>query len=276
MNFGKWIDVHDSQAQRNSFDRAKKAGCTPIELSKEDQYAKFSGDSGIHTTTLSECSCPDFSTKKLPCKHMYRLAMELGMIDAKFETDASKIKPPLPTHSPKQAMKIVVEVIEPDINCLECTYRLVEYGRKYGTCIWWDISEIAPLIDNGMVETELNPTAILKHKSRNEIFADLEKIGYSFPANVETKEAREDYYLSNADEFCQMLYPNARILKASGYINAGVRKIKGYLERRFGFKTQVFDENMNLCYLDIEVDRETEKLLAEIIEKYGEIISGCE
>ncbi|WP_432646635.1 SWIM zinc finger family protein [Mitsuokella sp.] len=34
---------------------------------------------GYHTT-LRDCSCMDFRQRGLPCKHMYRLAMELGII----------------------------------------------------------------------------------------------------------------------------------------------------------------------------------------------------
>jgi len=31
--------------------------------------------------TLESCTCPDFKERKLPCKHMYRLASELGLIE---------------------------------------------------------------------------------------------------------------------------------------------------------------------------------------------------
>lgn len=33
-----------------------------------------------YTVTLSSCTCPDFSTRHHPCKHMYRLAAEVGAL----------------------------------------------------------------------------------------------------------------------------------------------------------------------------------------------------
>lgn len=36
---------------------------------------------GFYDTSLSECSCWDFQTRGLPCKHIYRLAVELGYIE---------------------------------------------------------------------------------------------------------------------------------------------------------------------------------------------------
>ena len=43
--------------------------------------ASVRGASGrTYSTTLRSCSCPDFQTRKRPCKHMYKLAEHLGFI----------------------------------------------------------------------------------------------------------------------------------------------------------------------------------------------------
>ena len=34
-----------------------------------------------YDVTLSGCTCSDFYNRGLPCKHMYRLAQELGLLD---------------------------------------------------------------------------------------------------------------------------------------------------------------------------------------------------
>lgn len=34
----------------------------------------------VYETSLNKCSCPDFKHRKFPCKHMYRLAAELGAL----------------------------------------------------------------------------------------------------------------------------------------------------------------------------------------------------
>lgn len=53
----------------------------------EDGYI-VEGTSGTYHTTLSYCTCFDYLNRSLPCKHMYRLAMDSGVLDA-----VPKIKP---------------------------------------------------------------------------------------------------------------------------------------------------------------------------------------
>jgi predicted nucleic acid-binding Zn finger protein len=39
-----------------------------------------------YTVTLGQCSCMDYLYRRLPCKHMYKLAYELGEFDL-FRSD---------------------------------------------------------------------------------------------------------------------------------------------------------------------------------------------
>lgn len=56
--------------------------CTIKQLDKLNRYALFSGKQGKpYRTTLISCTCPDFKERKLPCKHMYKLAQSLELID---------------------------------------------------------------------------------------------------------------------------------------------------------------------------------------------------
>jgi len=41
--------------------------------------ARIRGHDGIYTTTLNDCTCKDFSFNHEPCKHMYQLAISLGL-----------------------------------------------------------------------------------------------------------------------------------------------------------------------------------------------------
>lgn len=52
-----------------SFDPDKKI--IAIQGSSEEPYV----------ATLSECSCPDYIYRRNPCKHIFALAFELGMMD---------------------------------------------------------------------------------------------------------------------------------------------------------------------------------------------------
>lgn len=42
--------------------------------------AKIKGESGIYTVTLNSCTCPSFVHRHTPCKHMYQLALEMGIL----------------------------------------------------------------------------------------------------------------------------------------------------------------------------------------------------
>lgn len=75
--------------------RKKKAldgAMTPFEIDEEAKVATFPGSEGeLYSASLSGCTCTDFHMNlagERPCKHMIRLAMELGEYPADgMETD---------------------------------------------------------------------------------------------------------------------------------------------------------------------------------------------
>lgn len=61
---------------------ARAADMTPLSVDKNTLSGRFAGGSGsIYETTLEDCTCIDFAMSggKRACKHMLRLAMELGV-----------------------------------------------------------------------------------------------------------------------------------------------------------------------------------------------------
>ena len=52
-------------------------------MDEDAKTAQFSSTSILpyYDTTLSSCTCADFEKRKLPCKHIYRLAVELNLIE---------------------------------------------------------------------------------------------------------------------------------------------------------------------------------------------------
>lgn len=74
-------------------DKARKPDLTPLEFDSEAGYAEFSGRHGYYSTTLGSCYSGDKPCGGgYPCKHMYRLAMLLGLIPCEFKNDLSKVK----------------------------------------------------------------------------------------------------------------------------------------------------------------------------------------
>lgn len=76
------VSIHASQAQ---IERQGRAMTYPFsfKINRSAQAGTFSSTSDLpfYSTTLSECNCYDFQNRHLPCKHMYRLAVELGIIE---------------------------------------------------------------------------------------------------------------------------------------------------------------------------------------------------
>ncbi|MDY0288565.1 MAG: hypothetical protein RBR15_07065 [Sphaerochaeta sp.] len=81
-SWGKWSDeLHELPIQLKSIAKSKKKREFRIEreMGYMDIYA--SDNQSTYRTTLKKCECRDFFVNKkgkAPCKHMYRLAYELG------------------------------------------------------------------------------------------------------------------------------------------------------------------------------------------------------
>lgn len=80
--------------QQKRFASGMKAACTPLELFPADRRGTFSGGHGVYHTTLEDCDCVDFHVRRQPCKHMYRLAVELGVLEGTAVSDKTKIESP--------------------------------------------------------------------------------------------------------------------------------------------------------------------------------------
>ncbi len=71
--------IHEYEGQYDRMDRAARIEKISV-LCYDPRYklAKVQGTSNIYLTSSERCSCPDFRKRRLPCKHMYGLAMELN------------------------------------------------------------------------------------------------------------------------------------------------------------------------------------------------------
>lgn len=77
-------DATGEQAKRLA--SAREAACTPAAVDKAAQKAIFEGHWGKYETYPDFCTCPDFSRRQQPCKHIYRLCMELGLFNISFRS----------------------------------------------------------------------------------------------------------------------------------------------------------------------------------------------
>lgn len=89
-NAQKWQTWGDCHSTTDQVRRIQRACEESYNIKSEDTAfgtALFIGGSGKYRTSLVECSCPDFKKRKLPCKHMYKLAIDMNLIEGIYEED---------------------------------------------------------------------------------------------------------------------------------------------------------------------------------------------
>lgn len=81
--YGK--NFHSSEEQYRRFCRAAfYSNDKIISINKKEMSMKIHSSSNsedVYTVTLTNCECEDFHKRNLPCKHMYKLAIELGIME---------------------------------------------------------------------------------------------------------------------------------------------------------------------------------------------------
>lgn len=84
-DINEWLS-RDNKEQNERYERSKKNVLTPQSVNSDTQTAVFKSEHGIYNTTLYSCNCFDFNKRNLPCKHIFRLALELNMIDGEYKS----------------------------------------------------------------------------------------------------------------------------------------------------------------------------------------------
>lgn len=87
-------EIHTTEYALKRIKSAQSAKLTPIKIDTTDFYGYFQGSHGKYETWLDYCPCGDFHRSKLPCKHIYRLAIELKLLDKKAESNQHAILTP--------------------------------------------------------------------------------------------------------------------------------------------------------------------------------------
>lgn len=84
-----WIWESEAPKDEGRIKRAAKVKVDSLSINENECKGVFIGSEGtIYQTDLETCSCPDFAIKQgnIPCKHILRLAMEAGIINANGNT----------------------------------------------------------------------------------------------------------------------------------------------------------------------------------------------
>lgn len=79
MQFGDWDEsIHEHYEQIARIGNMLQINPKDVIFDIQNQTILVKG---VYQTTLKECTCTDFLMRRLPCKHIYFLARELGYLD---------------------------------------------------------------------------------------------------------------------------------------------------------------------------------------------------
>lgn len=80
-----WVNDLLLESQQARFRRALEVDGSPLSINVSIPSAEIKGTDEVYTVRPWDCSCIDFRVNKLPCKHMYQLALELELLDKNME-----------------------------------------------------------------------------------------------------------------------------------------------------------------------------------------------
>lgn len=83
VNFGGWpSSMHTEFEQVKRIEAGRKLKKKIVSLDPDVQLLVVSGSAAEpYQCNLESCTCADFAIRHLPCKHIYCLADELGLLD---------------------------------------------------------------------------------------------------------------------------------------------------------------------------------------------------
>ena len=249
-------EIHESPDSQKRIKSAKNAKLTPIHLDTTDGYAYFQGGHGRYETFLDYCPCGDFRRRKLHCKHIYRLAMELGLFESDFASDASKIIVPKTSNglSLSEAVEIVEtlpkksqHILHRNLTAfLQGSYQTVEIADGY--------TEL--LVSKGLLRYSevFNPSLLLSSLDRKKLFEKLEQTDIVFKKNI-SKAATVDIMLNNLspDEIKDM-FPEYVILTMTDQLSTCRKNLYSYIDRKFyplkyDYSSEYFSSNDEIVAL---------------------------
>lgn len=170
--WGKWSSCHNAPEQKERLLRGRSANYSPISIDKKKCAARIHGRHEIYNVSLLQCDCMDFQKRKLPCKHMYRLAMELGLIN---ENTASY------THGGytwKQAIEIVEKYPEETQKIFYEVFMATKQGTESVRKKKCD--ELSVLISDGLLVLSHETVQYFTIRPIEDFFKDKQKIHYYF------------------------------------------------------------------------------------------------
>lgn len=160
----------------------------------------------IYCTSLSNCDCEDFKRRNLPCKHMYKLACELCIIDENWDLSglSSNLKELLDSLS-ATAIHTFIRLMD--------SYR---YAAKF------EVSKrtVSPLVKCGLlVEDNFYPLILDKKYNKDELLAFLSPSSLCAVSSKDKKSQIIRYIIDNEPKLLKALCDKFYTVSFSDTVN---------------------------------------------------------
>lgn len=258
--------IHESDHAAKRIKSAKSAKLTPIKIDPADCCGFFQGSHGRYEARLDSCPCVDFKRSKLPCKHIYRLAIELGVMDEEASTDQNAI-PELNAH--KVSLSETLDIVETlSSKAQRELLRIACATTNNNPFIQISANKIADeLFASGIISddgTGINETVVFGTKP--------EIIDFLVKQNIKHKKSDTKSIL---EKLCLTVAPEAAVKHFGVHRWYNVRilaiynrqHIHFYLHRKHDFAT-TFDEEFTVLDTPLlETDLPDDKVTDELIKR---------
>lgn len=148
-------ETHTTEYATKRIKSAQSAKLTPIKIDTNDMYGYFQGNSGRYETFLDYCPCGDFIRSKLPCKHIYRLAIELGVLNYEVKSNSNAILTP---ENERISLSKTIDIVESLSENAQRTLLQISSGMNsaFPTCLFNFNDYITELLISGII-TDAEP-----------------------------------------------------------------------------------------------------------------------
>lgn len=234
-------DTHTTEHAAKRIKSAKSAKLTPLNIDAENLVGNFKGSSGRYETHLDACQCVDFIRYKLPCKHMYRLAIELGVLNEKADSNINLIPHSNSEKANLTATIDIVETLSADAQKALCRIAYTITDKKPIIAVNAD-SVIEELLQSGILVVDgsgIQEKVTFGMKADISEFLTSHNIKFSKSAK---KSVLENICLSELPEETKNKFGSIFFYKVLIPNRFNRRNIHYYLHRKLDYSDQI-DEN---------------------------------
>lgn len=240
-------EIHTTDYALKRIKSAQSAKLTPIRIDATDFYGHFQGSHGRYETFLDYCPCGDFRRSHLPCKHIYRLAIELGLIDIKTESSQNAIVTP---KNECVSLSDTIDIVESLSTDAQLTLLNIASNIRSTTPVCEvDFNNIiSELISCGIIIDTAPNNHKINFKTKKDIIKLLDT--ENIPYNKNSKKCE-------LEEICIQCIPQKATETFGTTVCVSIptqyssRNIHYYLHRKYDSETY-YDENLN-CFHEVKL-----------------------